>query len=109
MFLVSPTAGARHTERDDIQRGRELHLRCAHYFESIRGPQSYSIFFNLKKDKEAPTPAVRMFVKSAYLKPLVAKTNAQNWRFVLLACQIAEAFPPREKKQKPMKKKKKAP
>lgn len=38
--------------------------------------QSYSIFFNLEKDKQAQRPAVRMFVKSAYLKQLVAKSNA---------------------------------
>ncbi len=77
--------------------------------ESFQGPQSYSIFFNLKKDKQVSTPAICMFVKSAYLKPLVAKTNAKNWRFTSLAGQIAEVFPPREKKPRPTKKKKKAP
>jgi hypothetical protein len=77
--------------------------------ESVEGPQSYSIFFNLEKDKRAQEPALRMFVKSAYLKPLVAKSNAQNWRFPSLAGQIAGAFPPKEKKPKPAKKKKKAP
>ncbi|OEZ91118.1 hypothetical protein JAB9_51010 [Janthinobacterium sp. HH107] len=93
-----------------IYNADESYTYAAHItLESIEGPQSYSIFFNLKKDKQASTPAVRMFVKSAYLKPLVAKPNAQNWRFVSLAGQIAEAFPPREKKPKPTKKKKKAP
>lgn len=93
-----------------IYNADESYTYAAHItLESSEGSQSYSIFFNLKKDKQAPTPAVRMFVKSAYLKPLVAKSNAKNWRFVSLAGQIAEAFPPREKKPKPTKKKKKAP
>lgn len=67
--------------------------------------QDYSIFFNLEKDKHAKAPALRMFVKSAYLKPLVAMPNAQNWRFVSLAGQIAAVFPPKEKKPKQPKKK----
>ena len=93
-----------------IYNADESYTYAAHItLESITGQQSYSIFFNLEKDKRAKAPAVRMFVKSAYLKPLVAKINAQNWRFVSLAGQIAEAFPPREKKPKPAKKKKKAP
>lgn len=93
-----------------IYNADESYTYTAHItLESAGGPQSYSIFFNLEKDKRAKTPAIRMFVKSAYLKPLVAKTNAQNWRFVSLAGQIAEAFAPREKKPKPVKKKKKAP
>jgi hypothetical protein len=93
-----------------IYNAHESYTYAAHItLESNKGPQSYSIFFNLEKDKRAQEPAVRMFVKSAYLKPLVAKPNAQNWRFASLAGQIAEAFPPRIKKPKPMKKKKKAP
>lgn len=71
--------------------------------------QTYSVFFSLQKDKSVETPALRMFVKSAYLKPLVAKAGAQSWRFVSLAGQISGAFPPKEKKPKPAKKKKKAP
>lgn len=74
--------------------------------ESLQGPQSYSVFFSLEKDKEAAAPALRMFIKSAYLKPSVGKSNAQNWRFSSLAGQIAGAFPPKEKKPKPTKKKK---
>jgi len=93
-----------------IYNADESYTYAAHItLPSIAGPQSYSIFFNLEKDKRAKEPAVRMFVKSAYLKPLVAKTNAQNWRFASLAGQIADAFPPKEKKPKPVKKKKKAP
>lgn len=76
---------------------------------SFQGPQSYSIFFNLKKDTQSTAPAVRMFVKSAYLKPLVATANAQNWRFASLAGQIAQAFPPKKKKPKPVETKKKTP
>jgi hypothetical protein len=93
-----------------IYNADESYTYAAHItLESIEGPQSYSIFFNLVKDKQSPAPAVRMFVKSAYLKPLIAKPNAQNWRFASLAGQIAEAFPPKVKKPKPAKKKKKAP
>lgn len=72
-------------------------------------PQTYSVFFSLEKDKSVQKPALRMFVKSAYLKPLAAKAGAQSWRFVSLAGQISGAFPPKEKKPKPAKKKKKAP
>lgn len=73
--------------------------------EDLAGPQSYSVFFALEKDRRVQAPAVRMFVKSAYLKPLVAKPNGQSWRFVSLAGQIAGAFPPKEKKPRPHKKK----
>jgi|SRR5450830_548967 len=73
------------------------------------GAKNYSIFFSLEKDKRVQTPALRMFVKSAYMKPLVARSNAQNWRFASLAGQITGMFPPKEKKLKPLKKKKKAP
>lgn len=72
---------------------------------SLTGPQSYSVFFSLEKDRKAATPAVRMFVKSAYLKPNVAKPNAQGWRFVSLAGQIAGVFQPKDKKPRPQKKK----
>lgn len=97
-------------QRGTIYNADESYTYAAHItLASIAGPQSYSIFFSLQKDKSVQTPAVRMFVKSAYLKPLVAKPNAQNWRFVSLAGQIAGAFPPKEKKPKPAKKKKKAP
>lgn len=93
-----------------IYNADESYTYAAHItLASLQGPQSYSIFFSLEKDKQALTPAVRMFVKSAYFKPLVAKSNAQNWRFPSLAGEIAEAFPPRAKKPKPAKKKKKAP
>lgn len=73
--------------------------------EDLAGPQSYSVFFALEKDTRVQVPAVRMFVKSAYLKPLVARPNGQSWRFVSLAGQVAGAFPPKEKKPRPQKKK----
>ncbi|MBB3214837.1 hypothetical protein FHW67_004160 [Herbaspirillum sp. Sphag1AN] len=78
---------------------------------STIGPQSYSIFFNLERDKGKQTPTLRMFVKSAYVKALVAKPHAQSWRFVSLAGQIAGVFASKEKNPKPAKKnqKKKAP
>lgn len=93
-----------------IYNAHESYTYSAHItLESAQGPQSYSIFFNLEKDKQAQEPALRMFVKSAYLKPLVAKSNAQNWRFASLAGQISGVFPPKEKKPKPKPQKKKAP
>lgn len=74
--------------------------------EGIDGQQDYSIFFNLENDKGSAHPTVCMFVKSAYLKPLVAKPGAQNWRFKGLLATVSEAFPKPEKKPKPVKKKK---
>jgi hypothetical protein len=73
---------------------------------SKTGPQQYSLFFSLEKDMAAAEPALKMFVKSAYLRTLVIKSaNAQSWRFVSLAGQLAGAFPPKEKKPRPQKKK----
>jgi hypothetical protein len=72
---------------------------------SLGKPQGYSVFFSLTKDKSVDAFALKMFVKSAYLKPLVAHKNAQSWRFVSLAGQIAGAFPKKKKKAKPEKKK----
>jgi hypothetical protein len=97
-------------QKGTIYNADESYTYAAHItLESIEGPQTYSVFFSLQKDKSVQTPALRMFVKSAYLKPLVAKAGAQSWRFVSLAGQISGAFPPKEKKPKPAKKKKKAP
>lgn len=59
---------------------------------STQGAQAYSIFFNLEKDKDKPGHELKMYVKSAYLKPLVAKSNAQTWRFVSLAGEMSGAF-----------------
>ena len=97
-------------QKGTIYNADESYTYAAHItLASNDGPQSYSVFFSLQKDKSVQTPALRMFVKSAYLKPLVAKAGAQSWRFVSLAGQISGAFPPKEKKPKPAKKKKKAP
>lgn len=97
-------------QKGTIYNADESYTYAAHItLASIDGPQTYSVFFSLQKDKSLRTPALRMFVKSAYLKPLVAKAGAQSWRFVSLAGQISGAFPPKEKKPKPAKKKKKAP
>ncbi|RXZ36097.1 hypothetical protein D9O50_05950 [Oxalobacteraceae bacterium CAVE-383] len=93
-----------------IYNAEESYTYAAHVtLPLLQGSPIYSVFFGLEKDRVAKVPAVRMFVKSAYLKPLVAKTNAQSWRFVSLAGQIAGVFPPKEKKPRPTKKKKKAP
>lgn len=97
-------------QKGTIYNADESYTYAAHItLASLAGPQTYSIFFSLQKDTRVQVPALRMFVKSAYLKPLVTKANAQNWRFVSLAGQISGAFPPKEKKPKPAKKKKKAP
>ncbi|RIY39779.1 hypothetical protein [Neopusillimonas maritima] len=73
--------------------------------DSDNVPKTYSIFFSLAKVVCVDTFALKMFVKSAYLKPSVAKPNTQSWRFVSLAGQIAGAFPPKGKKVKPQQKK----
>lgn len=67
--------------------------------------QPYSIFFDLKKDASATVPTVRMYVQSAYLKPLVVSPSAQNWRFKSLAGRIAGIFDVPKPKPKPQKKK----
>lgn len=67
------------------------------------GLQPYSVFFSLRKDSSLQAPALKMFVKSAYIKPLVAKTNKESWRFKSLAGQISGAFPKKVKKPKPQK------
>jgi hypothetical protein len=71
--------------------------------------QPYSIFFSLQNLKGAANPALKMFVKSAYVKPLVAKPNAQSWRFASLAGQLSGVFATKGVKPKPEKKKQKAP
>lgn len=97
-------------QKGTIYKADESYTYAAHItLDSAAGPQTYSVFFSLQKDQSVQTPALGMFVKSAYLKPLVAKAGAQSWRFVSLAGQISGAFPPKEKKPKPAKKKKKAP
>lgn len=97
-------------QKGTIYNADESYTYVAHIIlDAVTGPQSYSVFFSLQKDRSVQTPALRMFVKSAYLKPLAAKSGAQSWRFVSLAGQISGAFPPKVKKPKPAKKKKKAP
>lgn len=97
-------------QKGTIYNADESYTYAAHItLDAIAGPQTYSIFFSLQKDKYVKTPALRMFVKSAYLKPLAAKVNTQRWRFISLAGQISGAFPPKKKKAKPLKKKNKAP
>lgn len=97
-------------QRGMIYKADESYTYTAHIVvESSEGQQAYSVFFSLEKDRKSIKPALRMFVKSAYLKPLVARAGAQSWRFVSLAGEISGVFAPKEKKPKPAKKKKKAP
>jgi hypothetical protein len=63
-------------------------------------PQSYSVFFSLEKDHRAAVPAVpavKMYVKSAYLRTLASKSQAQSWRFAALVGVIAEIYPKKVK------------
>ncbi len=48
---------------------------------TLTGLQPYSIFFSLEKTRRSVTPAVEMYVKSAYISALKSGSNAQNWRF----------------------------
>ncbi len=57
----------------------------------------------LEKDHNKAGHALKMYVKSAYLKPLVTKSNAQTWRFISLAGELSGAFE-KKKKNKPKKK-----
>lgn len=65
--------------------------------------QPYSVFFDLKKDRSATQPTLRMFIQSAYLKALVAGVHTQSWRFSSLAGQLAGLFEPPRKKPRPQK------
>ena len=76
-----------------IHRANDSLTYVAHIIASTsQGLQPYSIFFNLEIDKEKPSPALKMYIKSAYLKPLVAKSNAQTWRFISLAGEMTGEF-----------------
>lgn len=70
---------------------------------TTQGLQPYSIFFNLDVDNTKATPFLKMYIKSAYLKPLVAKSNAKTWRFVSLAGEMTGEFV-KIPKQRPIKK-----
>lgn len=67
--------------------------------------EPYSVFFDLKRDGTPEAPALRMFVQSAYLTPLVVGAHSQSWRFGSLAGQVTGLFTPPQKKPKPQKKK----
>lgn len=56
------------------------------------GRENYSIFFSLERNKKISEPALLMFIKSAYIKGLVAPKHAQSWRFAALAGQIAGIY-----------------
>jgi hypothetical protein len=89
-----------------IYRSQQNYAYVAHItLASVTGPQSYSVYFSMEKDHDSTSPAARIFVRSAYLKPWAAGSNAQWWRFVQLAGEISGAFPPKAKKPKPQKKK----
>mgnify|MGYP000131353668 CR=1 FL=1 len=54
--------------------------------------ENYSIFFSLERNKKVLTPALQMFIKSAYIKGLAAPKHAKSWRFSALAGQIAGVY-----------------
>lgn len=99
------------TVMESMLQGRIYHVDGSYTYAahvmlaSLTGTQRYSVFFALEKNKRAQEPALRMFVKSAYLKLLVAPKNAQSWRFVSLAGQISGAFSTEDKKPRPQRKK----
>lgn len=64
------------------------------------GHQKYSVFFSLEKHKRKEN-FLFLYIKSAYMKPSVAKPNTQNWRFRALAGEIAGVFPAPRKKGRP--------
>lgn len=64
----------------------------------------YSLFFTLKNVATAPGPLIRMYVQSAYVKPLTVSAHAQNWRFGSLLGQLTGTFPSSSKKERPKKK-----
>lgn len=67
--------------------------------------EPYSLFFTLKSVGTVPEkPVVRMYVQSAYIKPLTVAANAQNWRFGSLIGQLTGVFTPPSKKERPKKK-----
>lgn len=72
---------------------------------SIKGlPNPYSLFFTLKNEGDLHSPAARMYVQSAYLKPLTIVSNAKHWRFGSLLGQVTGVFSASAKKPKPKKK-----
>jgi hypothetical protein len=58
----------------------------------LPGRENYAIFFSLERNKKISSPALRMFIKSAYIKGLAAPKHAQSWRFSALAGQIAGVY-----------------
>ena len=71
----------------------------------INGQQNpYSMFFTLKEVASPGTPTVKMYVQSAYLKPLTVAATAQSWRFGSLLGQVSGVFESASKKPRPKKK-----
>lgn len=64
----------------------------------------YSIFFSLKNVPTASVLTVRMYVQSAYIKPLTIGAYAQNWRFGSLLGQLTGTLTPSAKRTQPKKK-----
>ena len=48
--------------------------------------------FGLEKDIANSGNVLSMRIKSAYVKPMVAKSNDQTWRFVSVAAEVAVVF-----------------
>lgn len=71
------------------------------------GLQNYSVFFSLEADDKSTEPALRMFIKSGYLKQLAAPAHAASWRFAALAGLVSGVYAPAERKPRPTKQAKK--
>lgn len=91
--------------RGKIYRAKNNNYTYVAQIKVTEQAEPYSVFFDLKRDGTPETPALRMFVQSAYLTPLVVGGNAQSWRFGSLAGQVAGIFEPPHKKPRPQKKK----
>lgn len=71
------------------------------------GPQNYSVFFSLERDDKPASPALRMFIKSGYLKGLAAPSHAESWRFPALAGLVSGVYVSPVRKPRPIKQAKK--
>lgn len=91
--------------RAQVYRARNDNYTYVARVEHAQLNQPYSLFFTLKNEtKDGEVPLARMFVQSAYIKPLTVAPNAKNWRFGSLLGQLTGVFEPAPKKDRPKKK-----
>lgn len=93
----------------NLARAKVYHALQNNYTYVVQIPlegqqQPYSLFFTLKNVSTVPEPLVRMYVQSAYVKPLTVGPSAQSWRFGSLLGQLTGIFSAPGKKERPKKK-----